>query len=213
MACRIGKRWLVLLVGLGVTLLPISWTSALEVQLAGIRLDAPWADVFEVYGQPDAVALHQGRQAPADAAAAKPPMWALPVWSLLDKGKVQGFYRKAEIAVGFVFDLEGCVRAIAVAGDAAGTPAWRPHRYVKLGDTWRRVLYHYGLPDKLQQFGGAPAGPEADAAAARAPGELPIDADQIAVGDGLFTYSEDNNIAFATHNGKVVRIHIWEPAE
>jgi hypothetical protein len=129
-------------------------------------------------------------------------MWGVPVWSVLDKGEAQCFHRKGQMAVGFVFDIEGCVRMIAVAGDAAGMPTWRPHRYVELGDTWKRVLYHYGHPDKLQRFGDDPGGPEA-----------PIDAGKIVVGDWMFTYSEGNNIAFVTHNGQVARIHIWKPAD
>jgi hypothetical protein len=212
-ARRAGRQWFLLSVASAVLFLWCSLASAVEVRLAGIRLDAPWPDVVDVYGQPDAVALYQRRQAGADGGAGgNPPMWGVPVWSVLDKGEAQCFYWKGQMAVGFVFDIEGCVRMIAVAGDAAGMPTWRPHRYVKLGDTWKRILYHYGLPDKLQRFGGAPAA-EADAVPAGAPGAPPIDAEQIAVGDWLFTYSEDSNIAFVTHNGQVARIHIWKPAD
>lgn len=211
MACRAGRQRFLLSVALAALFLWCSLACAMEVQLAGIRLDAPWVDVVDVYGQPDAVALYQREQAAADGG--RPPMWGVPVWSVLDKGEAQWFYRKGQMVVGFVFDTEGCARVIAVAGEGAAALAWRPHRYVKLGDTWKRVLYHYGLPDKLQRFGGGPGAAEANAVPAGAAGELPIDADEIIVGDWLFTFSEGNNIAFASHNGDVVRIHIWKPPE
>ncbi len=198
MAWRVGKQWLLLSIGLVAFLLLPPLASAMEVQLAGIRLEAPWNDVVDAYGQPDAVALYQREQ----GAGGRLPVWTVPVRSVLDRGEAQWFYRKAEVVVGFVFDIEGCVRMIAVAGDAAGTPTWRPHRYVEFGDTWKRILYHYRDPDKLQRFGDDPGGPEA-----------PIDAEEIVIGDWLFTYSEDNNIGFVTHNGQVARIHIWKPAE
>jgi hypothetical protein len=212
--------------------------SALEVQLAGIRLDAPWVTVLDVYGNPDGVVVYgaaggaaggemgmmgagmpgmggmemggmmpgmmpgmemggmmgspammgsgmdmmggmgmmggeMGMGGPAmgggGGGAGGFPMWALPVWVVLEEGEVEWLYRKGDVVVGFVFNPDGYVRVVAVAGedcDYARTALWRPHRYVKLGDDFKRVLYRYGYPDEVDTFsadagGGAAAAPGA----------------------------------------------------
>jgi hypothetical protein len=109
-------------------------------------------------------------------------MWAQPVWVEMDDGEVEWFYQKGDVCIGFVFNPDGYVRVIAVAGetcDYARTALWRPHRYVKLDDDFKRVLYRYGYPDKIEPFtadqsggGGGGAGPAAGPGGA-APGGGP----------------------------------------
>jgi hypothetical protein len=240
-----GKgHWAPVVVLVGAAVLLSTAASAMEVQLAGIRLDAPWVTVLDVYGNPDGVVL--GGQPPAAAAGggggAMPaaggmggpmgalagavgtyagalnaamgeggmpggmpgmgmpgmggmpmmgggagglggaggpaagggggsgtfPMWALPVWVEMEPNEVEWLYRKGEVVIGFVFNPDGYVRVVAVAGemcDYARTALWRPHRYVRLGDDFKRVLYRYGYPDQVETFiGDTGAGAGAGAA-------------------------------------------------
>ena len=214
--------------------------SALEVQLAGIRLDAPWVTVLDVYGNPDGVVVYGGGGAAAGGemggmpgmggmemggmmpgmmpgmemggmmpgmgmegmmgpamggmemggmpgmggpgmgaagggGAGGFPMWALPVWVVLEEGEVEWLYLKGDVVVGFVFNPDGYVRVVAVAGedcDYARTALWRPHRYVKLGDDFKRVLYRYGYPDEVETFtADAGAGMPGEGGMMMGPGE------------------------------------------
>ena len=218
--------------------------SAKEVQLAGIRIDAPWVTVLDVYGCPASIVTYapsgaagggaaggmgggmmpggmggpmmggmpgmgggmmggmpgmggemMGTGMPGMAGMGGPmaggmpgmgggaaaggggggfPMWALPVWVVLEEGEVEWFYQKGDVCLGFVFNRDGYVRVIAVAGegcDYARTALWRPHRYVKLGDDFKRVLYRYGYPDEVEPFSADTAGGGGGGgAAAGAPG-------------------------------------------
>ncbi|MGQ9730974.1 MAG: hypothetical protein ACUVX8_06820 [Candidatus Zipacnadales bacterium] len=215
-----------------VTTFLMTYAFAMEVQLAGIRLDASWVNVLDVYGCPAGVVVYGGTPQATGGTGAMGmgggmmgeammgmgggmglmgapmgggmmgapmggsmmgapmgggmegmgmggamagggamggamggagggggpsgwPMWALPVWVVLEEGEVEWFYQKGDVVLGFVFNRDGYVRAIAVAGescDYARTALWRPHRYVKLGDDFKRVLYRYGYPDEVTTF-------------------------------------------------------------
>ncbi|MBM3472946.1 MAG: hypothetical protein FJX75_06755 [Armatimonadetes bacterium] len=184
---------LVALAGVGVG------ASATEVQLAGIRLGNPAQTVRDVYGEPEVVLVQPEEPREAGAEAARPPAWATAVWTEAEPGEVQWFYRKGDAAVGVVLDRDSLVRAIAVAGGPDA--AWRPHRYAKLGDNYKRVLYRYGYPDKVQWLAGNGVddrpGPE-------------IVGPNAVHDDCVLTYSERNNIAFVIHEGGVARINIWK---
>jgi hypothetical protein len=198
----VGHRWPMVAFALAALVLIGVGASAMEVQLAGIRLGSPSQAVRDVYGEPEAVLTQPEEQPSPDAEAARPPAWALAVWTKMEPGELQWFYRKGDVAVGVAMDAEGLVRAIAVAG--AANAAWRPHRYVKLADGYKRVIYRYGNPDKVQWL--AAKGVE------DRPGPEIVGPNAIH-DDCVLTYSEDNNIAFAIHNGEVGRINIWRPAE
>ena len=208
------RQWAVPTLVVTAFVLTISYASAYEVQLTGIRLDAPWTTVLDVFGQPDGIV----QAAAADAAAGGGmagggmggdmmgggmggmgagmpgmggdmmgggmggggdmmgggmggpgggggggggsgafPVWAQALWVVLEEGEVEWLYRKGEVVMGFVFNPDGYVRVIAVAGetcDYARTALWQPHRYVKLGDNFKRVLYRYGWPDEHDSFTG-----------------------------------------------------------
>jgi hypothetical protein len=221
--------------------------SAREVQLAGIRIDAPWVTVLDVFGCPASIVTYTPSQAAGGAGAAGGmgggmmgaptgggmpgmgggmmgapmggemggpmmgaggmggpmgggmggpmgggaaggggggggafPMWAMPVWVELEEGEVEWFYQKGDVCLGFVFNRDGYVRVIAVAGencDYARTALWRPHRYIKLGDDFKRVLYRYGYPDDVEPFnadtaGGGGGGGAAPGGGGAAPGGM-----------------------------------------
>ena len=79
------------------------------------------------------------------------PIWALAVWVDLGANEVQWIYNKGPVVLGFVLDRDGFVKVIAVAAekcDFARTALWRPHKYVKLGDNYKHVIYRYGFPDE-----------------------------------------------------------------
>jgi hypothetical protein len=218
-----NARWIMVAVVIAALTVLVTSASAREVQLAGIRLDAPWVTVLDVFGSPDGVVTYggggaaagggggmgggmmgadmgggmgggmmggmgmgMGMGAPAGMGAGAPagmgggmmgggggmgmggpaaggggggsvPVWAMPIWVVLEEGEVEWFYRKGDVCLGFVFNRDGYVRVIAVAGedcDYARTALWRPHRYVKLGDDFKRVLYRYGYPDEVEPFTG-----------------------------------------------------------
>ncbi|MCX6071434.1 MAG: hypothetical protein NTU91_11360, partial [Chloroflexi bacterium] len=193
---RAGRRLLGIVLSLVAMVLIAAGASAMEVQLAGIRLGSPSQTVRDVYGEPDA------QLAQADTEAPKPPMWAVAVCSKLEPGEAQWLYRKGDVVVGVALDAEGLVRAIAVAGGP--NTAWRPHRYVKLGDSYRRPMYRYGYPDAVQWL-AANAAPDQ-------PGREVVGPNAVH-DDCVLTYSEANNIAFAVHNGEVARINIWKAAQ
>lgn len=139
------------------------------------------------------------------------PIWALAVWVDLQPNDVEWVYNKGPVVMGFVLDRDGYCKVIAVAAekcDYARTQLWRPHRYVKLGDDFKRVIYRYGYPDETVTFSSS------------GPGEVGVGGGQIAVTFGpvtrtysrdcLLRYTTNNNIEFTLHNMVVTRIHIWE---
>jgi len=140
------------------------------------------------------------------------PIWALPLWVTMEGGEVQWLYRCQGSLVGFVLDGRGYIRDIAVAAescDFARSAMWRPHEYVKLGDSYKRVLYRYGWPSETLTY--YPSVTRMDGEGWE--GNLVTWSG--AVGeysrDTILRYHENNNISFTLHNMKVVRIHIWRP--
>ena len=153
-----------------------------------------------------------GAAAAGGAVAAAPfPTWALPVWVTLRSREVEWIYRKDAVVVGFVLDRDGFVRVIAVAAEECGyarTALWQPHRYVKLGDSFKRVIYRYGYPD--EQIGFSWSGP---GSASIGGGSVTVTFGQVSrtySRDMMLRYTEDNNVSFTLHNMVVTRIHIWE---
>ena len=150
--------------------------------------------------------------AAAGAVGAQPfPMWALPLWVTLRSGEVEWIYRKGPVVMGFVLDRDGFVRVIAIAAENCGyarTALWKPHRYVKLGDSFKRVIYRYGYPDETVPFSWSTAG-----SASVGGGSLTVSFGQVSrtySRDCMVRYTENNNISFTLHNFVVTRIHIWE---
>ena len=138
-------------------------------------------------------------------------MWALPVWVTLRSREVEWIYRKDAVVTGFVLDRDGFVRVIAVAAEECGyarTALWRPHRYIKLGDSFKRVIYRYGYPDEQIGFSWSSPG-----SASIGGGNISVSFGQVSrtySRDMMLRYTEDNNVSFTLHNMVVTRIHIWE---
>ena len=139
------------------------------------------------------------------------PIWAMAVWVDLGAGDVEWVYNEGPVVLGFVLDRNGFVKVIAVAAEKcnfARTALWRPHRYIKLGDDFKRVIYRYGYPDETLAFSSS------------GPGSASVDGGDIAVTFGpttrtysrdvLLRYTNNNNIEFSLHDMTVTRIHIWE---
>ncbi len=148
----------------------------------------------------------------AGAVGAQPfPMWALPIWVTLRSREVEWIYRKGPVVMGFVLDRDGFVRVIAVAAENCGyarTALWKPHRYVKLGDSFKRVIYRYGYPDETIPFSWSTAG-----SASVGGGSLTVSFGQVSrtySRDCMLRYTENNNISFTLHDFIVTRVHIWE---
>ena len=149
-----------------------------------------------------------GAGAVTGGAVAPFPIWALPVWVTLKPGEVEWIYQRGPVVMGFVIDKGGYVTCIAVAGyecNWARTALWRPHRYIKLGDSLKRVLYRYGYPDEIETFTASGPGVGQNS--------ITVTFNQVTrtySRDCILRYTEDNNIAFTLHDFKVVRIHIWK---
>ncbi|MHB8997289.1 MAG: hypothetical protein ACYC63_18745 [Armatimonadota bacterium] len=139
------------------------------------------------------------------------PIWAMAVWVDLGPGQVEWVYNRGAVVLGFVLDRDGFVSSIAVAAEScnfARTALWRPHRYIKLGDDFKRVIYRYGYPDRSITFTSS------------GPGSASTGAGSVTVqfSPTVRTYSRDcelhydeaNNVSFTLHDMKVTRIHIWE---
>jgi len=124
---------------------------------------------------------------------------------------VEWIYKKGPVVMGFVLDRDGFVRVIAVAAERcnyARTALWRPHRYVKLGDSFKQVIYRYGYPDEQLLFSWSGPG-----AASVGGGPVSVSFNQVSRSFGrdiLLSYDENNNIRFTLHDMVVTRIHIWE---
>ena len=138
------------------------------------------------------------------------PLWALPVWVDLGSNQIQWLYRIGPVVIGFVLDRDGYIESIAVAGencDFARTSMWQPHQYVKLGDSYKRVIYRYGWPDETFTYYSSGPGEVG-------PGGGPV---SVTFGgttrefsrDCILRYTENNNIEFTFHRMKCVRLHIW----
>lgn len=138
-------------------------------------------------------------------------MWALPVWVTLGAHEVEWIYQRGPVVLGFVVDRDGFIKVIAVAAEDcnfARTALWKPHRYVKLGDSYQRVLYRYGYPDEQLAFSWTSPG-----SASVGGGTISVSFNQVSrtfTRDAILRYTENNNIAFTLHNFRVTRIHIWE---
>lgn len=139
------------------------------------------------------------------------PLWALAVWVDLGPNQVEWVYNKGPVVLGFVLDRDGFVVTIAVAAekcDFARTALWRPHKYIKLGDDFKRVIYRYGYPDETVTF------------TSTGPGEASTGGGTVTVQFGQTTrtfsrdcilrYTQNNNIEFTLHNMVVTRVHIWQ---
>ncbi len=138
------------------------------------------------------------------------PIWGLPLWVTLNSGEVQWLYRCSGSLVGFVLDGRGFIQRIVVASERcnfARSSLWRPHEYIKLGDSYKRVIYRYGWPDETLTIdilaGTAPGGGMSAQAGAGVVGFI-----QEYSRDPVLCYYENNNIDFVLHNMKVVRIQI-----
>jgi len=138
------------------------------------------------------------------------PLWALPVWVTLEPNDIEWLYRRDDVVLGFVLDRDGYIKVIAVAArecNFARTALWRPHQYIKLGDSYQRVIYRYGWPEETRTYYST------------GPGEVGVGGGSVSVTfsgstrqftrDSILRYHETSNIAFTLHNMKVVRIHIW----
>ncbi len=144
------------------------------------------------------------------------PQWALPLWVDLNVDEVEWIYDKGPFVMGFVFDDDGYVSVIAVAGadcSIARTAHWAPHRYVKLGDAFARVVYRYGYPDDTITFDSRMSGSSewytGTVTVNFIWGPNDTSVDNIFSRDCILRYAERNNIAFTLHDMKVTRIHIW----
>ncbi len=143
------------------------------------------------------------------AQAAGVPNWALPVYIDTRAGEMMWMYQRGPVTLGFLLDLDGYVQAIAVAADRCNyvrTAGWQPHRYVKLGDHYSRVLQRYGWADQTNTYtvtglGGGAAAPSVSFSGTNMTFSR----------DCVMRYTEGgNNIDFTLHNFRVVRIHIWD---
>jgi len=170
---------------------------------------------------PDAGAEGMGPGAGAGGAAAGAtaggvqanpyPLWALPVWVDLESNQVQWLYRVGPVVLGFVLDRDGYIESIAVAGEEcnfARSSMWQPHQYVKLGDSYKRVIYRYGWPDETITY--TSTGPGEVSPGANSPISVTWNGfTREFARDCVLVYDEHNNINFTFHNLKVVRMHIW----
>jgi len=133
------------------------------------------------------------------------------VWVDLGAREVEWVYQRGPVVLGFVLDRDGFCKVIAVAAEKcnfARTALWAPHRYVKLGDDFKRVLYRYGYPDETITFTSSGPG-----SASVGGGDISVQFGQTTrtfSRDCLLRYTQDNNVEFTLHDMVVTRIHIWE---
>lgn len=152
-----------------------------------------------------------GGAAVAGLASEPFPVWALAVWVDLGPHQVEWVYNKGPVVMGFVLDRDGFVTVVAVAAekcDYARTALWKPHRYIKLGDDFKRVIYRYGYPDETVTFTSSGPGD-----ASTGGGSVSVQFGQTTrtfSRDCLLRYTENNNVEFTLHNMRVTRIHIWQ---
>ena len=146
--------------------------------------------------------------AAGQAQAAAVPNWALPVYIETHAGEMMWIYQRGPVTLGFLLDMDGYVQAIAVAADKCNyvrTANWQPHKYIKLGDHYSRVLQRYGWPDETNTYTASGIG-----GGAAAPSVSFSGTNMTFSRDCVLRYTENgNNIDFTLHNFRVVRIHIW----
>lgn len=188
----------------------------------------PTAGVIPEAGAPGAAGAAPGAAGPpSTTAGVQPtgaggiPTWALPVWFELGLDRygnpeVEYLYnrkmadRGEDLAIGIVVDSEGYITAVAVAGspsDVARTAGGVPHRTVKLGDDFKRVLYRYGYPDRIETFNAS--GEERSVSFSDVTNVM--ESDMILYYDQETEDGKQKNIAFTLQGMIVRRIHIWVP--
>jgi hypothetical protein len=139
------------------------------------------------------------------------PTWGMPVWVTLGPSEVEWLYRRYGVVLGFVLDRDGYITVIAIAAEDcnyARTAKWAPHKYIKLGDDFRQVVYRYGYPDATVTYDATGTGEVASGG-----GSITFSAQGISrvfSRDCVLRYTESNNITFTLHNMTVIRIHIWK---
>ena len=162
-------------------------------------------------GMPGAGGAAGGGAAAGGVSASPFPVWGLPVWVTLSPGEVEWLYRRYGVVLGFVLDRDGYITLIAIAAEEcnyARTAKWAPHKFIKLGDDFRQVLYRYGYPDATATFDATGTGEVASGG-----GSITFSAQgvpRVFSRDCVLRYSEGNNISFTLHNMTVTRIHIWK---
>ncbi|MFO7945702.1 MAG: hypothetical protein R6V19_02660 [Armatimonadota bacterium] len=140
------------------------------------------------------------------------PTYAVPVRAELQPYDSEWVYRKGPVVMGFVLDRDGFVKIIVIAAqecDYARTSLWKPHRYVKLGDSYDTVISRYGYPNRTRTFMSTGAG----GAAAVGAGHATVSfggSTRSGSRSCVLSYTRDNNIEFTLHDFRVTRIHIWE---
>ena len=145
------------------------------------------------------------------------PIWALPLWVTMDPGDLQWLYRCNGALVGFILNSGGFIKEIVVAAercDFARSAMWQPHEYVKLGDSYKRVIYRYGWPDETLTYYPTiswSGGGTGELSGGSGPGNTVTWNGRVREysRDSILRYNENNNISFTLHNMKVVRIYIW----
>ncbi len=151
--------------------------------------------------------------APGAAAVGAPagvvPNWALPIYIDTAPGEMMWLYQRGGVTLGFLLDLDGYVQAIAVAADEcsyARSAMWEPHKYLKMGDHYARVLQRYGWPDDTITYQASGlAGSVAGATVSFQSSSKTFSRDCI------MRYTENgNNIDFTLHDFRIVRMHIWD---
>ena len=156
------------------------------------------------------------------AGAAEVPIWAMPIWFDL-RTDAYGmpeveyiYYKGGDVVIGIVCDSRGYITAVAVAGkecDFARTAMGEPHRTIKLGDEFKRVVYRYGYPDRIETFNGGGAGTPFTGSVSFAGTTNVFERDCILYYDQETPDGKKKNIAFTLHDMKVTRVHIWIPPE
>ncbi len=150
-----------------------------------------------------------GAGAAGQVQAAAVPNWALPVYIDTQASEMMWMYQRGPVTMGFLLDLDGYVQAIAVAADECSyvrTANWQPHKYVKLGNHYTRVLQRYGWPDETKTYTASGM-----VGTAASPSVTFNSISKTFSRDCVMRYSEGgNNIDFTLHDFRVVRIHIWD---
>ncbi len=99
---------------------------------------------------------------PGDQPQVRDRLGALPVAiDNMESDETMWMYCRGPVVIGFVLDRDGYISNITIAAekcDYARTALWRPHQYIQLGDSFKRVLYRYGVPDSYETFDGRVAG-------------------------------------------------------
>lgn len=140
------------------------------------------------------------------------PSWAVPLRVELEPYDSEWIYRKGPVVMGFVLDRDGFCKVIVIAASEcnyARTALWKPHRYVKLGDSYETVISRYGYPDRTRTF--VSTGPGGGARVGGGHTTVSFGGTtRSASRSAILSYRDDNNIEFTLHDFRVTRIHIWE---